>query len=133
MSFPKFAKGWGARKMPGTMNKLEQRYADHLGLRQRAGEVAWFKYEAVTLKLAPDLRYTPDFAVMLADGTLELHECKGFFAEHNKVKTKAAAAMFPFRFLLVEGKAKRAGGGWEFTAIGEQADGTAATAAGETP
>ncbi len=122
MRFGRFAKGWGARKTPGTMNRLEQAWESMLSARLHAGEIAWFKYEAVTFKLAPDLRYTPDFLVMLPDGTLECHETKGFFAEHNKVKVKAAAAMFPFRFVLIQQKAKKDGGGWLVKTIGDEVE-----------
>ncbi|MGD0968655.1 MAG: hypothetical protein ABR949_10240 [Candidatus Aquilonibacter sp.] len=61
------------------------------------------------MKLAPDTRYTPDFAVMLADGSLEMHETKGFMREDALVKIKLAAELFPFRFFLV----KRDRDGWD--------------------
>lgn len=116
------ARGWGRRKAAGVMNRLEQGWELVLAERQATGRIVWFKYEAVTFKLAPDLRYTPDFLVMLPDGTLECHECKGFFAEHNKVKVKAAAAMFPFRFVLVQRAAKKSGGTWSEVTIGAEAE-----------
>lgn len=117
MHFPK-ARGWTHRHTPGVMNKMEARYAAHLDIRHRAGEIVWFKFEAITFKLAKDLRYTPDFVVMRPDGLIECHETKGFFAEHNKVKTKAAAEMFPFVFIIVRAKPQKEGGGWEFETVG---------------
>jgi len=103
----------GRRRAPGTMNKLEASYAEHLEHRQWMREVVWFKYEGLTFKLAEGCRYTPDFCVMLASGAMECHECKGFFADDAKVKIKTAAELFPFRFVLVKKLAKKNGGGWE--------------------
>lgn len=109
----RFAKG-RTRPAPG-MNKTEAAYASHLALRKAAGEVAWFSYEGLKLRLAPNTSYSPDFAVMLSDGTLEAHEVKGGFWEDDaRVKIKVAAELFPFRFVAARAKPKRDGGGWEF-------------------
>lgn len=89
------------RLRAGTLNKTEQAYADTLRLRQLGGEIAWYKYEAMKLKLAHNTTYTPDFAVMLASGELEMHEVKGFWRDDARVKIKVAAALFPFRFVAV--------------------------------
>lgn len=88
----------------GTMNKLEAAYADHLGRLQAAGEIRWFKFEAVKLRLANATFYTPDFAVMAADGGLEMHETKGFWRDDARVKIKVAASIYPFRFIGVTRK-----------------------------
>jgi hypothetical protein len=84
------------------MNGTERAYAQLLDVRQKAGEIAWWRFEGITLKLADDTRYTPDFAVMLADGTMEMHETKGFMREDAHVKIKVAAAQFPFKFRLLK-------------------------------
>lgn len=97
------------------MNKTEQDYAAILTIRKGAGEVLWFIYEAITLQLAPGVRYTPDFAVMLADGTFEMHEVKGHWSDVAKVKIKTAAELFPIRFVAYRKIAKKDGGGWELT------------------
>jgi hypothetical protein len=86
------------------MNGTERAYALLLKARQQAGEVLWFKFEGITLKLADDTRYTPDFLVMMADRTLECHETKGFMREDAHVKIKVAAATFPFKFRLIRYK-----------------------------
>lgn len=100
------------------MNKTEAEYAGMLEERRRRGEVAMWKYEAVTLKLADNTRYTPDFLVVLADGTLEFHETKGgFIREDGWLKLKVAAALFPFRFFLCQKAAKKDGGGWSIKGI----------------
>lgn len=88
---------------PSKMNKTEQEYGTILRARLLAGEIAWCVYEGVTLKLADDTRYTPDFFVMLADGTLEAHEVKGpFIREDAWQKLKIAASLFPFVFRLCQ-------------------------------
>lgn len=83
------------------MNRLETDYARHLEYRQLVGEVPWFAYEAVKLRLADKTFLTVDFALILKDGTFELHETKGFMEEDANVKLKVAAAQYPFVFRLV--------------------------------
>lgn len=100
------------RLRPGEMNKTEARYAEHLRERMTAGEVVWFKFEAVKLRLADKTFYSPDFLVLPADGFLEVHEVKGWMEEDANVKIKVAASLYPFRFKLVRVKPKRDGGGW---------------------
>jgi hypothetical protein len=109
-----FAKGY---TKPGVMNKVEASYGDLLKLRQIAGEVAWYQYEGITLKLAPDTRYTPDFVVMTSEGFLECHEVKGFMRDDAHVKLKCAANMFPFKFYLIRSIPKKHGGGWDIKEV----------------
>jgi len=97
----------------GAMNKTEQRYANVLELRKAAGEVLWFKFEALKFRLADNTFYTPDFAVMLAGGQLEAHEVKGFWQDDARVKIKIAADMFPVRFVAIQAIAPKLGGGWK--------------------
>lgn len=104
------SKARGIRK-PGVMNKTEEAYAAHLEKRKLAGEISDYKYEAYTLKLAKDTRYTPDFMVLLPDGTMEFHEVKGYWQDDAKVKIKVAARLFPHVFLAVR-KVKK---DWEIT------------------
>ncbi len=100
------------RHKRGTLNRTEQAYSAHLAGLQVLGQVEWFAFEALTLKLAADCRYTPDFLVMLPDGSLECHEVKGFWQDDAKVKIRCAAEKFPFRFVAVKAEAKKRGGGW---------------------
>ena len=100
------------RLKAGAMNKTEQAYGDLLERRRSAGEVAWFKFEGVKLRLADSTFYTPDFAVMLAGGEMEMHEVKGHWQDDARAKIKIAAGMYPFRFLAVKAKAKKDGSGW---------------------
>lgn len=93
--------GRGVRRTPGAMNKLEAAYAEALEFERRAGIVEWYGFEGMKFKLADKTYYTPDFIVMLADGTLEAREVKGFWEDDARVKIKVAAAMFPIRFVAI--------------------------------
>lgn len=95
------------------MNTLEAAYAQYLEEQKAAGNVVWFAYEAITLKLAPKTTYTADFAVQKPDGEVVIVETKGFMRDDAWVKLKTAAALFPFRFFLVRKKTKKAGSGWD--------------------
>ena len=111
------------RLKTGQMNKTEAAYAAHLEARRRAGEIAWFKFEGVKLRLADNTFYSPDFAVMGADGVLEMHEVKGslnYIQEDAKVKIKVAAEMYPFNLFLLRQSQKKEGGGWDVKEIGNQ-------------
>lgn len=100
------------RLKTGEMNKTEARYAEHLKKIQGT-VIAWFKFEAIKLRLADNTFYSPDFAVMLTDGTLEMHEVKGFWEDDARVKIKVAAALYPFRFIGVMEIPRNKGGGWK--------------------
>jgi hypothetical protein len=100
------------RLKAGAMNKTETAYAAHLDALKAAGAVAWWRFEGVKLRLADSTFYTPDFAVMLKDGSLECHEVKGFWADDARAKIKIAAEMYPLRFIAVKVRAKKHGGGW---------------------
>jgi len=96
------------------MTRIERDYGEHLLGRKAAGEVDWYAYEGMTLKLADDCRLTIDWSVMLSSGEMELHECKGPYArEDSIVKLRLAARLFPFRVLLVT----RDGDGWQHREI----------------
>lgn len=127
--FKRFARGHRKPHVPGAMNKTEARYATHLGLLKLAGEIECFDFETVTLKLAKDLRYTPDFVVLTPSLEIEFHECKAgikqktrdglkqltgkvepLFTDDAKVKIKMAAERFPYlKFCVVYENA----GNWE--------------------
>lgn len=88
------------------LNKTEAAWGDVL----RRGSGLYAVHEqAITLRLANGCRYTPDFATMLADGSLSFWEVKGFMRDDAAVKLKVAAAQFPaWAFWLVW----RKGGQW---------------------
>lgn len=109
--FKRYARA--VRRIPGQMNKLEAEYAKTLEDRLRSDEIIWYKFESVKLKLANNTFYTPDFIVMTHDGTLEVHETKGFWEDDARVKIKVAAETFPFKFKAITKRAKKNGGGWD--------------------
>lgn len=101
------------RLKPGTMNKLEAAYAAHLEQQKAAGMILWFKFEAIKLRLADNTFYTADFFVLTRSAILEVHEVKGRWEDDARVKIKVAAELYPFRFIAVYAKPKKAGGGWD--------------------
>jgi len=102
------------RLKTGQLNKTEEQYRVYLDGLKMAGEVLWYRFEGLKLRLADNTFFTPDFAVMLSNGLIELHEVKGFWQDDARAKIKIAADMYPFRFLAVKVKPKKDGGGWEW-------------------
>jgi len=90
------------RLKKGQMNKTEEEYARILEQRKMCGEVLWYKFEGIKFMLASNTSYTPDFAVLLKNGEMQLHEVKGFWLDDARAKIKIAAAMFPFAFIAVK-------------------------------
>lgn len=128
--FTRFAKG--RKSVRGVANKTETRYAAVLESRRLVGEIEWYRYEGLRFKIAEgNAYYAPDFIVMLADGTLQAHECKAgvidkttgklkmLAEEAARVRIKVAADQFPFEFLIAVERPKKAGGGFELTGVGE--------------
>lgn len=97
------------RLKAGTMNKTETAYARYLEALKQAGEVVWYEFEPVNLRLADKCFYAVDFLVMKNTGQLECHECKGYWTDDALVKIKTAAAKFPFKFIAV----RLVKGAWE--------------------
>ena len=101
------------RMKVGERNKTEAAYEELLKMLCASGEVLWYRFEGVKLRLADNTFYTPDFAVMRDNGQMEMHEVKGFWQDDARVKIKVAADAYPFRFVAVKPKAKKDGGGWQ--------------------
>ena len=97
------------RLKTGEMNRTEAAYAEHLRALQAVGKVQWHRFEGMKLRLADNTFYTPDFAVMAADGVMECHEVKGHWQDDARAKIKIAAAMYPFRFIAVKDDCDSAG------------------------
>ena len=108
-SKPHYALG---RLKTGEMNKTEAEYNAHLEALKAAGDIVWFKFEGMKFRLADNTFFTPDFAVMLADGQLQAHEVKGHWEDDARVKIKVAASLYPIQFIAVQKRAKKNGGGW---------------------
>jgi hypothetical protein len=98
----------------GQLNKTEAAYEEMLRQRLIAGEVQWFRFEGLKLRLADNTFYTPDFAVLAANGQLECHEVKGYWTDDARVKIKIAAEMYPMRFVACYLQPKKNGGGWSY-------------------
>lgn len=105
------------RLKAGAMNKTEAAYDQHLAQLQHAGQIQWRRFEGLKLRLADNTFYTADFAVMNADGVMELHEVKGYWQDDARAKIKIAADQYPFRFFAIKARTKKAGGGWEVEAF----------------
>ena len=98
----------------GKMNKSEAAYAAHLDALKSVGQILWYRFEGMKFRLADNTFYTPDFAVIVASGALELHEFKGFMEEDANVKIKTAATQYPFVFRLIR---KGKGGTWDIREV----------------
>lgn len=101
------------RLRDGSMNKTETRYAAHLDVLKHQGNILWWAFEGIKLRLADRTHITIDFAVMTKEGFLQMHDVKGAKAiveDDARAKTKIAAQMFPFAFFMVY--PDKASGGW---------------------
>jgi hypothetical protein len=94
------------------MNQTEKACNALLALRLHAGEILWFRFEGLRLRLADNTFYSPDFAVLAADSVMQCHEVKGHWTDDARAKINIAADMYPFRFLAVKKGKKAEGGGW---------------------
>lgn len=83
---------------------------------KQSGDILDYSFEKVKLKIGGDICwYTPDFMVINSENEIEFHEVKGHkrvFMDDAKVKIKAAAMNFPFKFVVAYPKPKKEGGGW---------------------
>lgn len=95
------------------LNKTERRFYEWV---KRRDGFLWIGVQNVTLKLADDTRYTPDFIGVRPDG-VTAWEVKGFMRDDAAVKLKIAARQFSWiDFVLVtETKGKK--GEWELRDI----------------
>jgi len=114
-------------KAPNYRTKLEARYADHLNMLKAAGQVAEWRYEPMSLRIAEvegrGASYKPDFALVTPSRVLEFHEVKGSWSMKNardsRVRLKVAADRYPwFVFKAV----MRVKGAWEFEAFTKEPD-----------
>jgi hypothetical protein len=96
----------------GKMNKTESAYADYLENLKHSNKILWYKFEGIKFRLADNAFYSPDFAVMMPDGMIEIHEVKGYWMDDAKVKIKVASELYPFKFIAIKAKPKKQGGGW---------------------
>lgn len=108
------------RLKPGERNKTEEAYERHLEALKFAGKVLWFRFEGIKLRLADNTFLSVDFAVMAANGQMEMHDVKGgraVFQDDAKAKMKIAADNYPFVFKVAFPKDRKFSG-WEVEEIG---------------
>ncbi len=100
----------------GVMNKTETLYARILEGKKSVGSIHSFRFESITLQLAPGCRYTPDFEVVTSEPweglEIEFHEIKSgrkrksgnvgpHMEDDARVKLLTAAELYPeFTFYL---------------------------------
>ncbi len=85
------------------LNKTERRYYEILKARERRNEVVKVRVFPITLRLADNTRYTPDFSAVVK-GRFVFFEIKGaFIREDGWLKLKMAAAEYPeFDFVMAQ-------------------------------
>ncbi len=104
----------------GEMNKTEAEYSLLLNAQIDAGEIAawWFEPFSLRLSWPPEgqpARYTPDFLILMVDGTTIVVDVKGTGVDSDAslVRIKCAAEQyFLWEFRIVKKRTKKAGGGW---------------------
>lgn len=108
------------RMKDGKMNKTELAYSHYLEALRACGDVVWWIFESIKLRLADNTFYTVDFFVMASSGQLEAHDVKGakeIIMDDAKVKIKVAASMYPFVFKIAIPQKKSHGGGWDIEVL----------------
>jgi hypothetical protein len=87
----------------------EANYARLLQWRLERGEIRDWEHEPETVWLASGVSYLPDFRVVMADGSTEYHEVKGYLDARSAAKVAGAVDALPgARFVLVDTAAYRA-------------------------
>ena len=85
-------------------SKKEAEYAFELDIRKKAGEIKeWIPQYKINLKVNGYhiANYYVDFKVIMANGSEELHEVKGFSTEVWRLKWKLTEALFGDEYNLV--------------------------------
>lgn len=120
---PAMSKLYALGRLPkGEMNDGEKKFAsNYLEPRRIAGEIVWWKFEGIKLRLAKLTTLTVDFPIMLASGELQMIDFKGsprVFTDDARAKMKVAAEIYPFPFFVAYPRAKKLGGGYSIERIG---------------
>ncbi|WP_437231049.1 DUF1064 domain-containing protein [Planctomicrobium sp. SH661] len=109
----------GLRRKRGEMNSVEAQYAALLNANENVA-TWWFEPFSLTLSHPTEgqpARYTPDFLVLMTDGTTyvdDVKASKGFDDKASIVRIKTAAELYPlWIFRTVYKLPKKNGGGWE--------------------
>ena len=104
-----------ARHVAGEMNATEKQFAEMLRLKQLAGDILQFEFEAIKFRIGDRCFYTPDFVVWQPfNAGMVAYEIKGHWEDDARVKIKAAAARYPqVSFIAV----KKVRYGWNYEEI----------------
>ncbi len=96
------------------MNRLESRFAAELAAWKATGQIEWWGYESLKLRLAKGAWFKPDFLVIDEFGKFIIYETKGFMRESANVRIKVAAETYRFfKFIVV----RLVKGQWQYTEI----------------
>lgn len=109
----------GAR---GERNKTE---AEYELLLETNPDVVWYQFEPFTLRLShppsgQPAKYTPDFLIVMRDGTTFVDDVKGSGPDSDAaiVRVKCAAEQFPiWTFRIAKKRRKRDGGGFDLRVL----------------
>lgn len=87
-------------------SRWEANWARYLNFLQSQGQIISWAYEPETFEF-PIKRgtrfYTPDFKVILPDGSVEYHEVKGYMTPESKTRAKRMAKYYPrIKIVMVE-------------------------------
>ena len=90
----------------GQMNGQETAYSLYLNAMKATAIIIDWWWDVLSIRMADSTFYKPDFLVMRADGTLEIHEVKGFMEDDAWVKLKVVAETYPFPIWVIKRKPK---------------------------
>lgn len=114
----------GMVRQRGKMNRTETAYSQHLEVLRLAGEIVWWRFEPLTLRLThPDagqpITYTPDFVILYPDGRTYMDDIKpprkqaDDPAAKNRIKLAAEVySLWEFRIV------RRQGSNWTIEVMG---------------
>lgn len=91
------------------MNKTESQYAWILEAQKRSGEIKWYGFEKIKLKISSlNCWYNIDFMVVDKDDVVKMIEIKGgHIWDDSIVKFKAVCELYPFvKFIMIQYKNK---------------------------
>lgn len=84
-----------AGKKRGDMTAQEERFEQHLKVKQLAGLIDSYWYEPIRFRIAGSTNYTPDFMTIGRDGEVTFIEVKGKPDRESRVKLRTCAELFP--------------------------------------
>lgn len=96
-------------------NKLEAAYAEHLEADRQAGKILRWWPKPMKFRLANKCWYNADFMVQALDGSLAIHETKGFLREDAHLKLKFLTKEFPFPVVMIQKEKCKGGFIWKET------------------